>query len=192
MKKYLLIALIFIGLISCNKKVSNELFTDNSKNNNGVEIVSDEIKKIASTVSDISEEYDPNYFPDPVIQTTEELENWLASNDNLILAHFQPSSIVPHFTLEADVLQFLVDMINEAENSTFKLVGHTNSLGDKASNMQLSVQRARKVMEKMINNYGLQLSKLGAYGEGETNPLNDNASIEKRKENSRVELQWTY
>ena len=186
MKKYSLLVLLIVGAIACNKNISKDISSNKTitdiQTSDKDDIMRDRYNNRNSEV------LDPNYFPPPVIQTFEELDDWLEFNDNLVLAHFAPGSSKPFFTLDEGLLQRLAEHINEKEKSTFKLIGHTNNQGDAEENMRLSKQRSWAVLDAMMNSYGLRFNKMGANGEGETNPLNDNSTLEMRKANSRVEL----
>jgi hypothetical protein len=188
MKKYSFLVFVFIGAIACNKNVSKEMSSDNSSI---YEVFpSDETIELNRKRKEIrdAEVLDPSYFPPPVIQTFEELDDWLEFNDNLVVALFTPGKSKPFFTLDEGLLQRLADHINESESVSYRLIGHTNSQGNSEENMVLSRHRAYAVWEIMINRYGVKMNKIGAYGEGETNPLNDSSTLEGRKANSRVEL----
>lgn len=92
----------------------------------------------------------------------------LQENSKLILARF------------ADYLK---------ENPTFKIAihGHTDDLGDDAKNLLLSENRAKAVVEFLVQQ-GVTADRLSAKGFGETKPKVPNTSNENRSKNRRTEF----
>ncbi len=69
----------------------------------------------------------------------------------------------------------------------FSVEGHTDSDGDDATNLKLSEERAKTVMNKLIE-MGIDKSRLKSQGFGETKPINENTSAEGKAQNRRVEF----
>ncbi|MDE3145204.1 MAG: OmpA family protein, partial [Bacteroidota bacterium] len=69
-----------------------------------------------------------------------------------------------------------------------KIIGHTDSDGDDASNLKLSQQRADAVKTILVKEYGIDESKLTTEGRGETQPIADNKTAEGKAQNRRVEF----
>ncbi len=69
-----------------------------------------------------------------------------------------------------------------------KIVGHTDSDGDDASNLKLSQQRAEAVKTILVKEYGIDETKLTTEGRGETQPIADNKTAEGKAQNRRVEF----
>lgn len=67
------------------------------------------------------------------------------------------------------------------------VVGNTDSKGSDAYNQKLSERRAAAVGNYMIEN-GVPASLIEAYGNGERNPVADNATAEGRAQNRRVDI----
>ena len=67
------------------------------------------------------------------------------------------------------------------------VLGHTDSRGDAAVNQRLSQLRAESVKQYLLAQ-GLSESLVEAEGRGETQPIADNATVEGRRRNRRVEL----
>jgi outer membrane protein OmpA-like peptidoglycan-associated protein len=65
--------------------------------------------------------------------------------------------------------------------------GHTDNTGDQKSNMALSKNRARAVMDYLIDR-GLPRANIKAVGYGESKPISSNNTAEGKKKNRRVEL----
>ena len=75
------------------------------------------------------------------------------------------------------------------ENSVLKLgiEGHTGNVGDAKTNKVLSEQRAKSVMDAIVE-AGVDASRLSAAGFGQDRPIADNKTDEGRAQNRRVEL----
>lgn len=78
--------------------------------------------------------------------------------------------------------------ILEANPATVLVVeGHTDSQGDFASNLVLSQQRAEAVVAYLVGG-GIDAGRLSAVGYGEGRPIADNATLEGRAQNRRIEF----
>ena len=75
------------------------------------------------------------------------------------------------------------------ENPTLKLAlhGHTDNIGDYATNMKLSEERAKSVLEFLVSN-GVKRDRLSFKGYGSTKPVADNSNAEGRLLNRRTEF----
>lgn len=69
----------------------------------------------------------------------------------------------------------------------FSVEGHTDSDGDDAFNQALSEQRAKTVMDKLIE-MGISADRLTSKGFGESKPVSDNSTAEGKANNRRVEF----
>jgi outer membrane protein OmpA-like peptidoglycan-associated protein len=76
------------------------------------------------------------------------------------------------------------------QNPSLKLnvVGHTDTVGDFGFNLKLSQARADSVVKILTSNYGIDVSRLAAYGVGSLAPVASNKTEEGRAKNRRVEL----
>jgi len=76
------------------------------------------------------------------------------------------------------------------ENATLKLhvVGHTDNVGQLASNMDLSHRRADAVVKVLTTKYSIAAARLDAQGVGPLAPVASNDSEDGRAKNRRVEL----
>ena len=70
--------------------------------------------------------------------------------------------------------------------------GHTCPIGGPAYNMGLSQRRADSVRSYLIENFGIEGSRLTAIGYGLTRPIASNKTPEGRKQNRRVEAVMQY
>jgi OOP family OmpA-OmpF porin len=72
---------------------------------------------------------------------------------------------------------------------TATVEGHTSNMkGTPAQTQQLSQQRAQNVVESMVNEFGVQRSRLSAAGFGQTRRFAYNTSAEGQQENRRVNI----
>ncbi len=80
-----------------------------------------------------------------------------------------------------------VEILNKMPNRVLVIQGHTDSIGPKEYNMELSKQRARAVYDYMMQQ-GLRIKKASYKGYGASKPIADNYEPEGRRANRRVEL----
>lgn len=70
-----------------------------------------------------------------------------------------------------------------------EISGHTDAVASDAYNLRLSAARAAAVRAYLISR-GVAAARITSVGEGETRPIDDNATVEGRARNRRVELVW--
>ena len=68
------------------------------------------------------------------------------------------------------------------------IVGHTDMVGDAASNVKLSQARAQSVITALVSKHGIVASRLIPFGTGPYAPVATNLTDEGRAKNRRVEL----
>ena len=76
----------------------------------------------------------------------------------------------------------------EAPDAKMALAGFTDSVGTDAYNQKLSEKRAVAVANYLVAAGVPQASIVAVAGEGESNPVADNATAEGRAKNRRVEI----
>jgi outer membrane protein OmpA-like peptidoglycan-associated protein len=85
----------------------------------------------------------------------------------------------------------IVDQIYELmkSNSALKVSveGHTDNVGDAASNKKLSNDRVKAIMDALISK-GIDKTRLSSIGWGQEKPVADNRTDEGRTKNRRVEI----
>lgn len=84
-------------------------------------------------------------------------------------------------------LNELVDLLKAKTSMTIEVGGHTDDVGDDASNITLSQQRADAVRNYLINK-GIAANRVTAKGYGETQPVASGTSDEARQQNRRTEV----
>lgn len=88
----------------------------------------------------------------------------------------------------AGVLKEIAGFLKENPALQVKIVGHTDSDGDDAKNLDLSKRRAASVKESLVKSFGIDASRLQTDGLDETKPLKENTTKEGKAENRRVEF----
>ena len=78
-------------------------------------------------------------------------------------------------------------LMKKKKDLKFSVEGHTDSDGDEAHNLELSKQRAKTVMDKLIS-MGIAQDRLKYTGFGESKPIDSNATPEGKANNRRVEF----
>jgi outer membrane protein OmpA-like peptidoglycan-associated protein len=79
-------------------------------------------------------------------------------------------------------------MLTQHPDLRLLIEGHTDSVGDDASNLALSQKRADAVRQFLCETYGIDTARLETKGMGETQPADSNDTAEGRQNNRRVEL----
>ncbi len=82
----------------------------------------------------------------------------------------------------------IVEAIKIFPNSQIEVMGHTDSLGNDATNQKLSEARAEKVAKFLKEVGSIDESRITVSGFGEAKPVSSNETKEGRAENRRVEI----
>ena len=82
----------------------------------------------------------------------------------------------------------IVQTLKENPTVRIKIIGHTDSDGDDAKNLDLSRRRALSVKNTLVNQFGIDASRIQTDGKGETEPLAPNTTSESKAKNRRVEF----
>ena len=85
-------------------------------------------------------------------------------------------------------LKGIADVLTENPDVKVKIVGHTDSDGADAANLDLSKRRGAAVKTELVSNFGIDASRLETDGMGETKPVAPNDSPVNKALNRRVEL----
>ena len=97
---------------------------------------------------------------------------------------FDSARIRPEF---GPTLDEMARILNQDTRSTVTIVGHTDSVGSDAYNMDLSLRRARSVADWLASR-GVNPGRLYTEGRGERQPRADNSTEQGRRMNRRVEI----
>ncbi|CAN5605003.1 hypothetical protein BH23BAC4_BH23BAC4_03720 [soil metagenome] len=85
-------------------------------------------------------------------------------------------------------LQDIAQMLQQHPDLRLRIEGHTDNVGSADANQRLSEQRARAVVDHLVDRAGVAADRLEAVGMGETEPVDSNDTAEGRQNNRRVEL----
>lgn len=77
-------------------------------------------------------------------------------------------------------------LLKQYPSTSAEIQGHTDSSGKKASNDTLSQQRADAVKAVLVNEFGVDASRVSAKGYGSSQPVADNKTAEGKAQNRRV------
>ncbi len=85
------------------------------------------------------------------------------------------------------ILLAIVKLMKQNPNSTYKLMGHSDSVGSFRKNRILSKARANAVRNYLIDG-GIPQENLKASGLGESKPVDSNINMKGRANNRRIEI----
>jgi OmpA-OmpF porin, OOP family len=86
------------------------------------------------------------------------------------------------------VLREIADVLTKHPDIKVNIIGHTDSDGSDAANLELSKKRAAAVRQAFINDYKIDESRLQSDGKGEKEPAGDNKTKAGKAQNRRVEF----
>ncbi|RFS17551.1 OmpA family protein [Emticicia sp. C21] len=86
------------------------------------------------------------------------------------------------------VLREIAAILTQNPELKINIIGHTDSDGDHAANLELSKKRAAAVKQALVNDYGIDANRMKTEGAGEQMPVNDNTTKEGKANNRRVEF----
>jgi OmpA-OmpF porin, OOP family len=81
----------------------------------------------------------------------------------------------------------IAHLMQEFPDKNITIEGHTDYIGTEEYNQKLSEKRAKNVRQYMIDQFGINGSRLTAVGYGEEKPIANNDTAEGRQKNRRVE-----
>ena len=85
-------------------------------------------------------------------------------------------------------LKEIAGVLTESANVKVLIVGHTDSDGDAAANLDLSKRRAAAVKAVLVNEFKIDASRLDVDGKGESQPVDKNDTPAGKANNRRVEF----
>lgn len=88
---------------------------------------------------------------------------------------------------DPESLQQLASLMKDNPTLMVAIVGHTDSQGSLEGNIAISKARARAVMQRLVQEYGIASTRLSGEGMGYLAPLSSNLSDGGRALNRRVE-----
>ncbi len=125
---------------------------------------------------------------DPVagLPTPEECEAQIAAIQTGRKINFEPGSAKID-AQGAAIMDDIADVLKECGEIRMEIGGHTDSQGSEDMNVQLSLARARAVLDELRMRRVLT-SSIDAKGYGESVPIADNGTEEGRETNRRIEF----
>ena len=85
-------------------------------------------------------------------------------------------------------LKDIAAVLTENPGVRVRIIGHTDSDGEEATNLDLSKRRAASVKEALVKEFALETGRLETDGKGEGSPAGPNESPEGKANNRRVEF----
>ncbi len=95
-------------------------------------------------------------------------------------ANIQPQSM--------GIIRQISQVLQQEQAMNLRIVGHTDADGGDESNLKLSKARAEAVKEALVSVYGISHERLSSEGKGESEPVGDNATLDGKAQNRRVEF----
>jgi OOP family OmpA-OmpF porin len=118
-----------------------------------------------------------------------EISQGLAAQGKFALygLHFDTNKAVLQPESDA-ALEQVAQVLKASPSLALYVVGHTDSTGQVAANVELSERRAAAAVKALVERYGIAASRLTPKGVGPFAPVGENKSEEGRAKNRRVEL----
>lgn len=85
-------------------------------------------------------------------------------------------------------LKEIATVLIDNPSVAIRIVGHTDSDGSEASNLELSKRRAESVKNKLNTEFGIDIKRMQTDGKGESQPISDNNTSLGKAKNRRVEF----
>lgn len=126
-----------------------------------------------------------NHREDITLISYEEMkEQHVSIRINNIFFDFNESKLKPESYLELDRL---FNFLNEYQEISVEISGHTDNVGSEEYNITLSQERANAVKDYLVSK-GIISNRIISRGYGESNPVGTNDTDEGRQLNRRVEF----
>ena len=121
----------------------------------------------------------------PVAMDFQLVKEWMVITLRGIYFDFDKATIKPE---SRPALEDAAKILGENPTIKVEIRGHTDSQGSDNYNQRLSEQRARAVVNYLVQELGIDRSRLTARGYGESRPVADNKTESGRALNRRVEF----
>ena len=171
--------------------VSGQSPIEREQGKNLVEIAQDSLARLDAPISGGAHVMDSDgdgvensgdKCPDtPMGATVDERGCWVLTGISFDSAKWE---IEPQFF---PILEKVVTILRENSHLKLEIQGHTDNRGSLEYNAQISMNRARAVMQYLVKE-GIEKGRLRAVGYGSSKPVRSNATQDGRARNRRVEL----
>ena len=88
------------------------------------------------------------------------------------------------------VIEQVIDLMRQHPEVQLVIEAHTDDVGSRAANLDLSQQRAKSVVDRLVDR-GIDTGRLVPVGHGKNQPIASNKTEEGRSQNRRVEFRMT-
>lgn len=85
-------------------------------------------------------------------------------------------------------LDRIINFARNCPHGTIVIIGHSDSIGDEAFNIRISLRRAQAVAD-YLQQGGVRADRIATEGRGSARPIADNDTRSGRAKNRRIELQ---
>jgi len=121
----------------------------------------------------------------PLARDFQLVSEWMVITLQGIHFDFDRATIKPE---SRPTLESAAKILKENPGIRVEIQGHTDSKGSDAYNLRLSERRAQSVVNYLVQNLGIDRSRLTAKGYGESRPVADNSTDDGRAINRRVDF----
>lgn len=97
---------------------------------------------------------------------------------------FDSAEVQPRYYAE---VERIAELLRRYPSADVEIAGHTDSVGSRRYNQQLSERRAGAVVELLVSRFDIERQRLDAVGYGESRPRSSNDTPAGRDDNRRVE-----
>jgi len=128
---------------------------------------------------------EPQAEPAPVIMAAEPRPDLMKyCTDLKIEFDIDKADIRPQYQ---DEVKRVADFMKQYPSTTAVIEGYTDDVGSYDYNMNLSQRRAEAVVNSLVDNYGIDRSRLSAKGYGKTQPITTNVTEAGKQQNRRIQ-----
>lgn len=133
-------------------------------------------------VKDIEEKIKKEKIEDTIV--TKDEKGVKIQLENL---HFEPDTaiLLPE---EKERLNKIASILKNYKDKGIMVIGHTALAGNEKARAKLSVERAKVIVDYLIEQDAINISKSSFAGKGSSEPIASNDTEEGRKKNRRVEI----
>ena len=85
-------------------------------------------------------------------------------------------------------LKEIAGVLTESKDLKVQIVGHTDSDGEDAANLDLSKRRAASVKTALSKEFAIDAARMDTDGKGESQPIDSNSTSSGKANNRRVEF----